>query len=89
MRGRAMLMSRSSISYMRSPRRVTRSPTGMPARSLKLATDLRARRICAFCPVIWPSCIAASSMALASCVPSPMPMLRVTLVTLGTCMTFL
>ncbi|MNC87789.1 hypothetical protein D3C83_35460 [compost metagenome] len=41
MRGIAMFTRRSRNSYIRSPRKVTMQPTGYPARTLKLAIDLR------------------------------------------------
>ena len=41
MRGSTALISLSRKSYMRSPRSVTLRPMGIPARSLKLAMDLR------------------------------------------------
>ena len=71
---------------MRAPRRVTRAPTAMPSRSLKLAIDLRARRTCARWPAIVESSSMAASSALASVLASPTPMLSVIFVTLGTCM---
>src|SRR5947199_263416 len=65
MRGIAIDWSLSSISYMRWPLRVTFTPTGIPARSLKLAIDLRARRTAGFWPEIVASCSeAASRMAV-------------------------
>jgi len=70
---------------MRAPRSVTRAPTGMPSRSLKLAIDLRARRTCAR----WPAIVVSSSTALSSCFASvfasPTPMLSVIFWRRGTC----
>ena len=70
---------------MRAPRSVTRAPTGMPSRSLKLAIDLRARRTCAR----WPAIVVSSSIALSSCFASvfasPTPMLSVIFWSRGTC----
>ena len=43
----AMETSLSRNSYIRVPRNVTRAPTAIPSRNLKLAIDLRARRTCA------------------------------------------
>ncbi len=71
---------------MRSPRSVTRAPTGMPSRSLKLAIDFVARRTCARWPAIIVSCSIASSSSFASVFASPTPMLSVILVMRGTSM---
>ena len=57
----------------------------MPSRSLKFATDLRARRTLGCWPAIAASCSLAASSILASCLASPMPMLTVILVSLGAC----
>ena len=86
MRGSAIDTSRSRNSYIRAPRSVTRAPTGIPSRSLKLAIDLRARRTCARWPAIVVSSSIAASMAFASVFASPTPMLSVIFVIRGTCM---
>ena len=62
---------------MRAPRSVTRAPTGMPSRSLKLAIDLRALRTWARWPAIVVSSSIAPSSALASVLASPTPMFSV------------
>ena len=72
---------------MRAPRSVTRAPTGMPSRSLKLAIDFVARRTCARWPAMIVSSSIAASSAFASVFASPTPMFSVTFVTRGTCMT--
>ena len=59
----------------------------MPSRSLKAATDLRARRTFGCWPAIVASCSRAASSILASCLASPTPMLSVTLTSFGACMT--
>ena len=69
---------------MRAPRSVTRAPTGMPSRSLKLAIDLRAWRTWARWPAIVDSSSIAASSAFASVFASPTPMLSVIFVTFGT-----
>ena len=78
---------RSIISYMRSPRSVTRQPMDMPSRSLKLAMDLRALVIAGRWPLMSARSSTASSSSLALVLASPTPMLRVTLVTRGTSIT--
>ena len=78
---------RSRNSYIRAPRSVTRAPTGIPSRSLKLAIDFVARRTCARWPEITVSSSIAASSAFASVFASPTPMFRVTFVTRGTSMT--
>src|SRR3954468_235616 len=89
MRGSAIETSRSRNSHMRAPRSVTRAPTGMPSRSLKLAIDFPARRPCAR----WPAIVVSSSIALSSCfasvLASPTPMLSVIFCRRGTCITVL
>src|SRR5665647_3016673 len=87
LRGRAMETRRSIISYMRSPRRVTRQPMDMPSRSLKLAMDLRALVIAGRWPLMSARSSTAASSSLALVLASPTPMLRVTLVTRGTSIT--
>ena len=73
---------------MRSPRRVTLAPMGMPSRSLNCAIDFFARRITGFWPVIAARSRTAPSMSLASRAASPTPMLTTTFTTPGICMTF-
>ena len=73
---------------MRSPRRVTRAPMGIPSRSLNCAIDLRARRTSGFWPVIWVRSEIAPLIIFESRAASPTPMLTTTLTTPGTCMTF-
>ena len=70
---------------MRSPRRVTLAPIGMPSRSLNCAIDLVALRTCGFWPVMAVRSRSAPSMSLASLAASPTPMLTTTLTTPGTC----
>ena len=71
---------------MRSPRSVTRTPTGIPSRILNWAIDLRARRTCARCPAMIVSSSSAASICFASVLPSPTPMFSVIFVGLGLCM---
>src|SRR5882762_5455549 len=73
---------------MRSPRKVTAQPMGMPLRILKFAIDFLARVMIAFWPVIWPSSTAAVSSSLAFWLASPKPMLTVTFCSLGTAIMF-
>ena len=87
MRGSAMLSSRSRNSHIRSPRRVTFAPIGMPSRSLNCAMDLRAFCTSGFWPVIAVRSRTAPSISFASRAASPTPMLTTTLTTPGTCMT--
>ena len=68
-----MLTRRSRNSYIRDLRRVTRHPTGCPARTLKEAIDFFARRIAAFCPAIRESSLTAESSSLMFSVASPTP----------------
>ena len=89
MRGMAMEMRRSKNSHMRSPRRVTLAPIGMPARSLKVAMDLRAWVISGCWPVMARRSATAPSMALASVAASPTPMLTTIFSILGIWLTFL
>jgi hypothetical protein len=72
-------------SYARSSRSVTVRPTGMPSRSLKAATDLRARRTLGFWPAMSASCACAASSIFESCLASPTPMLSVILLSRGAC----
>src|SRR5262245_24626193 len=83
-----MLTSRSINSYMRSPRRVTMAPMGMPARTLKAAIDFLALVITGFCPVMWPRSLASGSSIFEFCVASPTPMLTTILCSRGTAMGF-
>src|SRR5215472_17490704 len=73
---------------MRSPRKVTAQPIGMPLRILKFAMDFFARVITAFCPVICPSSTAAVSSSLAFWLASPRPIFTVIFESLGTAMRF-
>jgi hypothetical protein len=52
MRGIAMVIRRSRNSYMRSRRRVTLQPIGMPSRSLNCAIDFFALVMTGFWPAI-------------------------------------
>ena len=70
---------------MRAPRRVTETPTGIPSRSLKLAIDLRARRMFGCWPVIVSSCSVAASSIGVDCFASPTPMFTVIFSSLGIC----
>src|SRR5215203_1503441 len=74
-RGRAIEMKRSRNSHMRSPRRVTLAPTGMPSRILNPAMDFLARLSWAFWPVILARSSIAPSMARLLTTASPTPML--------------
>ena len=71
---------------MRAPRSVTRAPTAIPSRSLKLAIDLRALRTCARWPAMIVSSSIAASSAFASVFASPTPMFSVIFAISGTCM---
>src|SRR5690349_82872 len=73
---------------MRSPRKVTAQPMGMPLRILKFAMDFLARVIIAFWPVIWPSSCAAVSSSFTFWLASPRPMFTVIFCNLGTAMRF-
>src|SRR5258708_3368237 len=75
-------------SYLRSPRKVTAQPMGMPLRILKFAIDFLARVMMAFCPVICPSSCAAVSNSLTFWLASPRPMFTVTFCSLGTAIMF-
>ena len=70
---------------MRSPRRVTITPTFWPSRSLNWAIDLRAFLISGFWPVMMLTSRTVASSALALAIASPTPTLTLTLATLGTC----
>ena len=63
------------------------APIGMPSRSLNWAIDLRALVTCGFWPVIAARSRIAPSISLESRAASPTPMLTITLVTVGICMT--
>src|SRR5437879_11219410 len=73
---------------MRSPRKVTAQPMGMPLRMLKFAMGFFARVIIALCPVIWPSSTAAVSNSLAFWLASPRPIFTVIFCSFGTAMRF-
>ena len=68
---------------------MTLQPIGMPSRSLKFATDLRARHTAGF----WPLSLVSSSCALVSFFESatalPTAMLMTIFSSRGTCMGFL
>ncbi len=89
MRGMAIVTSRSRKSYIRSPRSVTLTPIGMPSRSLKLATDLRALMISGFWPAISISSSCADLIFFESATASPTPMFSTILSSRGICMSFL
>src|SRR6478736_1229273 len=82
-----MVSSRSRNSHIRSLRRVTFAPIGMPSRSLNCAIDLVALRMIGFCPVIVARSRTAPSISFASRAASPTPMLTTTLTTPGICIT--
>jgi len=67
---------------------VTLQPIGMPWRSLKFATDLRALVATGFCPLILARSAIALSSFLRSAAASPTPMLITILSSLGTCIGF-
>ena len=52
MRGKARLVRRSRKSHIRSPRRVTFAPIGLPVRRRNCAIERRARVTIGLCPVI-------------------------------------
>ena len=60
---------------MRSLRRVTIAPMGMPARSLKFAIAFLERVTTGFCPVIAFSSSTAASMIFGFVTAAPRPML--------------
>ena len=74
---------------MRSPRRVTLAPIGMPARRRKDAMDLRARVTIGCWPVMARRSRTAPSMALESVAASPTPMFTTIFSIFGIIMTFL
>src|SRR3984957_10867831 len=82
------MQNRSRNSYIRSPRKVTAQPMGMPLRILKLAMDFLALVIMAFWPVIWPNSCAAVSSSLAFWLASPRPMFTVIFCSFGTAILF-
>ncbi len=73
MRGSAAAVRRSRNSYITSRRSVTWQPMGMPSRSLKFETLLRARFTTGLRPVmVFMSFIASSSADFSSVASSPM-----------------
>ena len=88
-RGRATLNRRSTNSYMRSPRRVTFTPMGMPSRSLKFATLFLARQITGRWPVTVAMSPRMASIILGLSLASPQPTFTTTLSSLGICITLL
>ena len=88
-RGRATLKKRSTNSYMRSPRRVTFAPMGMPSRSLKFATLFLALQTMGFWPVIFARSERIASMIFGLSRASPQPTLITTLSSFGICITLL
>src|SRR4028118_539797 len=68
-------MNLSRNSHIRSLRKVTLAPIGMPSRILNPAMLLRARRICGFWPVIFARSSTAPSSARLLTTASPTPML--------------
>ena len=82
-----MLKSRSTNSYMRSPRSVTVAAMGMPWRRRKAAIDLRLRRMAGRWPVMRPSSSMAASSTLMFWVASPTPMFTTILRRRGTAIT--
>src|SRR5215210_5520207 len=73
-RGNAIETSLSRNSHIRSPRRVTRAPSGMPSRILNPAMLFPARPSCGFCPVILARSAIAPSRARLFATASPTPM---------------
>ena len=69
---------------MRARRSVTATPTGMPSRTLKLATDFFARRTLGAWPAIVASCSVAASSIWVFCLASPTPMFSVIFSSVGT-----
>ena len=78
-------MSRSRKSHIRSPRRVTLAPIGLPVRSRNWAMERLARVTIGFWPVIVARSPTAASTALAFVSASPRPMLTTILDSRGTC----
>ena len=74
---------------MRSRRRVTFAPIGMPSRSLNCAIDFFALVTTGFWPAMSSISDAACSTFFLSCVASPTPMLSTIFSIFGTSMTFL
>ena len=70
---------------MRARRSVTASPTGMPSRTLKDATDFLALRTLGAWPAIVASCSVAASSICVFCFASPTPMLRTIFSRVGAC----
>src|SRR3712207_6406261 len=87
-RGRATEISLSRNSHIRSPRRVTLAPTGIPSRILNPAMLLRALLSCGFWPVILARSSIAPSKALPFWAASPTPMLTTIFSSRGTRMGF-
>src|SRR5215213_1924606 len=87
-RGRATEISLSRNSHIRSPRKVTLAPTGIPSRILNPAMLLRALRICGFWPVIFARSSIAPSRARLFWEASPTPMLTTIFSSRGTRMGF-
>ena len=71
MRGSVKLINLSKNAYIRSPRSVTMTPTGIPARILKPAIAFLARVTTGFCPVILAISAIEDSRALALVAASP------------------
>ena len=82
-----MFSSFSRKTYIRSPRSVTLTPTGMPWRSLKLEMLFLALVMIGFCRAISESSLTALSMALESSLLLPSPSFSTILVMRGTAMT--
>ncbi len=76
-------------SHMRSLRRVTKQPMGIPWRILKVETETLARVVRGFWPVMTASSFSAASSSLMSREASPTPMLTVIFLSFGACMTLL
>ena len=74
-------------SHMRSPRRVTFAPIGMPWRILKPAIDFFARVIVGFWPVMMRRSSMAASSCLASWTAAPTPMFTTIFSRRGTSLT--
>src|SRR3989304_5874541 len=72
-------MSLSRKWYIRSRRRVTFTPIGTPALSLKFDMLFLAFVTTAFCPVMSPISKTAESMTLMLSIASPMPLLHMTM----------
>src|SRR5580704_11346435 len=88
-RGSATVVRRSRNSSIRSRRKVTLHPIGMPSRSLKVAIDRFALVTTGCWPVIAVKSAAAASAFLLSCTASPTPILTTIFSRRGTCIGFL